>query len=324
MMTKTVLFIGGTGQISLPCVNEAVEAGYDVTVLNRGLASASLPPSVRQLTADFRNDKAYAEALAEQHWDTVCQFIAFTPEDVERDLRLLTGKTEQYIFISSASAYHKPVQTFPITEDVPLANPYWAYSRNKAKAEALLQSQTTVPYTILRPSHTLRNQFPTALGEGDTVLWRMLNGKPIIVPGDGQALWTLTRSEDFARPFVRLFGAKSAINTAFHLTSDHAFPWTMIYQAVGRALGASVDLVPIPSTVLAGYDEQWKEYLLGDKGYTVIFDNSKIKSVVGDFECAKTLDEIMSSPLQHWTKNGGAAQLQPSTALNNLIERVIG
>ena len=323
-MSKTVLFIGGTGQISHSCVHEAVKAGHEVSVLNRGFTSETLPPGVRQLTADFKDDASYAAALGDQHWDTVCQFIAFTPEDVERDIRLLSGKTGQYIFISSASAYHKPVQTFPITEDVPLINPYWEYSRNKAKAEALLQSQTTLPYTIVRPSHTLRTHFPTALGEGDTVLWRMLNGKPIIIPGDGQALWTLTRSEDFARPFVRLFGTEGALNTAFHLTSDHAFPWTMIYQAVGRALGVSVDFAPVPSTVLAGYHQQWEEYLLGDKGYTVIFDNSKIKSVVGDFACAKTLDEIMASPLQHWTQNGGAAQLQPSPDLNALIDRAIG
>ena len=323
-MGLQVLFIGGTGQISLPCVQQAVEAGHSVTVLNRGSQPESLPPTVRQLTADFADDASYAAALAQQQWDTVCQFIAFTEQGVARDIRLLSGKAEQYIFISSASAYHKPVETFPITEEVPLVNPYWEYSRNKAKAESLLQSQSALPYTIVRPSHTLRTQFPTALGEGDTVLSRMLNGKPIIIPGDGQALWTLTRSEDFARPFVRLFGADGAINTAFHLTSDHAFPWTMIYQAVGRALGVSVDLVPVPSTVLAEHHPQWKEYLLGDKAYTVIFDNSKIKSVVGDFECARTLDEIMASPLRLWEQNGGAAQLQPSADLDDLIESIIG
>ena len=322
-MANKILFVGGTGQISLPCVIEAKQAGHDVKVLNRGSLGDTLPAGVKQLTADFTDDDAYAAALAQQSWDTVCQFIAFTPDDVARDIRLLSGAARQYIFISSASAYQKPVETFPITEDVPLVNPYWAYSRNKADAESLLHSQTALPYTIVRPSHTIRTAFPTALGEGDTVLSRILEQKPIIVPGDGQALWTMTRSEDFAVPFVRLFGREEALNTAFHLTSDHAFPWAMIYQAVGRALDRKVDLVPVPSKVLARHHEPWREYLLGDKGYTVLFDNSKIKSVVGDFQCVKTLDELLATPLRLWNLNGGKAQLRPSAELDGLIESVI-
>jgi len=209
-MSLDILFIGGTGQISLPCVTEAVAAGHTVSVLNRGKADAALPASVRRIAADFDDDRAYAEAAAGDY-DVVCQFIVFEPDQAARDIALFSGRVGQYVFISTASAYAKPVTRFPITEAVPLDNPFWAYSRSKAACEKLYRDQDRLPVTIVRPSHTVRTRFPTAMSEGDAVLSRMLRGLPVVVPGDGKALWTITRAEDFARPFVRLFGRDAAL-----------------------------------------------------------------------------------------------------------------
>lgn len=321
-MAQKILFIGGTGQISLPCVSEAIRAGHEVTVLNRGTNSHFLAAETRLIEADFKDDAGYANAVAGEY-DVVCQFIAFGPDHVERDIRLLAGHVGQYIFISSASAYQKPVEQFPITEDVPLANPYWQYSRDKAAAEQVLAAQTRLPFTVVRPSHTIRTKFPTAMGEGDTVLARMLDQRPILVPGDGQALWTITRAQDFAVPFVRLFGQEKALGTAFHLTSDSAFPWDMIYRAIGKVLGVDVELVHVPTDALAKFHPQWREYLLGDKGYSVLFDNTKIKSVVGAFECTTKLDDILAEPFKLWRAAGGANSLLPSSDLNRLIDQIV-
>ena len=192
-------------------------------MLNRGNAEDVLPASVQTLTADFQEHGSYARAAAGT-WDLVCQFIVYEPDEVARDVSIFAGKTWQYIFISTASAYAKPVKRFPITEAVPLDNPYWEYSRKKPACERVLHEVENLPLTLVRPSHTIRTRFPTAMGEGDALLSRMLCGLPIVVPGEGRALRTLTRAEDFAPPFVRLFGNSAALGEAFHLTSDHAFP----------------------------------------------------------------------------------------------------
>ena len=177
----------------------------------------------------------------------------FDVDALERDLRFFAGHCRQYVFISSASAYHKPVEAFPITEDVPLRNPFWEYSRKKAACEARLTGQSDLPYTIVRPSHTSRDKLTTAMGEGDLAARRMLAGKPVVVPGDGTSLWTITHSRDFAPPFVKLLGNDRALGEAFHLTSDHAYPFDMIYAEIGRALGAEAELVHVPSETLIRY-----------------------------------------------------------------------
>lgn len=319
-MPLKVLFIGGTGQISLTCVQAAVAAGHAVTVFNRGRSDVPLPEGVTQLTGDLSDTEAY-RAAARAGWDTVCQFIAFTPQDVQRDIETFTGQTDQYIFISTASAYQKPIQACPITEDVPLENPFWEYSRLKAAAESVLTSQPDLPWTIVRPSHTVRTRLPTALGEHDLAAERLLAGRRVIVPGDGTSLWTLTRCEDFAPPFVRLFGNPGALRQAFHLTSDTAFTWDAIYHGLAEALGTKADIVHVPTDTLIRFRPDWEGPLLGDKVNTAVFDNSKIKSVVGEFGCVRTLQEILEEPLRHYRKR---AERKPGDdgAIGDLLDRI--
>lgn len=321
-MALRVLFIGGSGQISLPCVFSAVAAGHDVTVLNRGRSAVGLPPSVSQKTGDMTDDRSYREA-ADGVYDVVCQFLVFEPQQAARDIALFAGKTGQYVFISTASAYRKPVMDFPITEAVPLENPYWHYSNQKAACEKMLLEQDRLPVTIVRPSHTIRTKFPTAFGEGETAVSRMLRNLPIIVPGDGNTLWTLTRAEDFAPPFVGLLGRSEALGEAYHLTSDHAYPWDAIYAAIGRAVGTVPDLVHVPTDNLIRFHPDWEGFLKGDKAYSVLFDNSKIKSIVGDFTCERDLDTLMQGPLDRWLARGGADAARPSDKLDPLFDRII-
>ncbi len=315
-----VLFVGGTGQISFDCVHAAVRAGHDVSVFNRGHHNAGLPAETSFITGDVTDEATYGQ-VAEMGFDVICQFRVFTPTELQRDLRLLTGGVKQYIFISSASAYQKPLPHYRITEAVPLDNPFSEYSRNKAACEALLCAQTALPYTIVRPSHTSRTKFTTAMGEGDLAASRMLRGKPIVVPGDGTSLWTITRAEDFAPPFVKLFGQAAALQEAFHLTSPHAYDWNQIYLAIGRALGVTPELVHVPSDTLIKYHAPWEAALLGDKSNSVLFDNSKIEGVVGPFHCDPSLDRFMEPLAADFKRRGGAA-LPFDAELDALHDRI--
>lgn len=277
-----VLYIGGTGEISFDCIHESVRLGHDVTVFNRSNHNAGLPPECRLIRGDVNDDDAYG-ALAAEHFDVVCQFRLFAPAEMERDIAVFGGACAQYVFISTASAYRKPVRDLPITEDVPLHNPYWEYSRKKAEMEAVLRAQTTLPFTIVRPSHTYRTKMPTPLG-GEVS--RMLRGKPVIVHGDGESLWTITHARDFARPFARLLGNGEAIGEAFHITHDRQWSWNEIFEAIASALGVDdVEVVHVASDTLCRYNPDWEGPLRGDKSASVVFDNSKVKRVAGDFEC---------------------------------------
>jgi nucleoside-diphosphate-sugar epimerase len=318
---RKVLFIGGTGQISLCCVEAAIAAGDDVSVYNRGRTAGNLPKDVHVLVGDYEDDAAYA-ALGHRDFDVVCQFIAFGPEHVSRDLRTFRGSAGQYIFISSASAYQKPVVQYRITEAVPLINPFWEYSQRKIAGENVLREQTEVPYTIVRPSHTVRTRLPAALSEGDQAISRMQDGLPVIVPGDGTSLWTLTRCEDFAPPFVRLFANKMALGEDFHITSDHAFTWDQIYQAIGRGVGAKAELVHVPSETLVRFQPDWIGPLLGDKIYSVLFDNSKLKAVVGDFDCEGDIDRVVAAPCAAYRHRQATTGSTPRP-LDPLFDRII-
>lgn len=277
-----VLYIGGSGEISFDCIHETVRLGHEVTVFNRGHSNDGLPEVCRFITGDVEDDTAYGR-LAEEHFDVVCQFRLFTPESMRRDVALFTGQCGQYVFISSASAYAKPVRGLPITESTPLINPFWAYSRAKAEMEALLQAQNGLPFTIVRPSHTYRTRMPTPLG-GEVS--RLLRGRPVVVHGDGESLWTVTHASDFARPFARLLGEPRAIGEAFHITASRAWSWNEIFQAMAAALGVErPEWIHVPSETLIRYNREWEGPLLGDKTYSVIFDNTKVTSVVGDFTC---------------------------------------
>lgn len=320
-MGLRVLFVGGTGQISLSCVTEAVRAGHEVSVFNRGRRDAALPAGVTSIVGDMADPAAYA-ALGEARFDVVCQFMVFTPEQMQRDIETFADRTEQYIFISSASVYEKPARHYVITEKTPTVNPYWGYSQAKIACETMLRQSIGLPYTIVRPSHTVRTGLPTLVGEGDLIPQRMLAGKPVIICGDGTAPWTLTRSADFAVPFVRLFGKGAALGEDFHITADRAHSWDAIYRGIARGIGAEAKIQHVPTDTLVAYKPDWAGPLLGDKTWTALFDNSKIKAVVGDFQCATDLDTILMEPIRHLK-----ARLKEDAPVNGeldaLIDRIV-
>jgi nucleoside-diphosphate-sugar epimerase len=278
-----VLFIGGTGVISAACVREAVARDVEVFVLNRGQsADRPLPAGVRGLRADVRDAGSVRAAVNGLDFDSVVEFVAFTPEHVQADIDLFTGRTGQYVFISTASAYQKPPSRLPITESTPLRNPFWQYSRDKIACEDLLVAryrETGFPATIVRPSHTY-DATKTVLHGGWTSLARMRAGRPVIVHGDGTSLWTVTHATDFARAFVPLLGHPRTVGEPFHITSDDVLTWDQITRALGAALGVEPTIAHVPSDVIAAADPEWGAGLLGDKAHSVTFDNSKLRSVV--------------------------------------------
>ena len=296
-MALNILFIGGTGQISLPCVERALAAGHRVSVFNRGIRDEQLPAGVTSIKGDMKDPAAY-RALGRTGYDVVAQFMVFTPEQMQEDIATFAGNTGQYVFISSASVYEKPARHYVISEaTTPAVNPYWPYSQAKIACEQLLAQSSGLPWTIVRPSHTVRTGLPTMMNEGDMIAHRMLAGKPVIVVGDGTAPWTLTRSADFAKPFVGLFGNKAALGETFHITGDKGFTWDAIYGAIAAGLGVEAKLVHVPTDTLVRYKPDWEGPLLGDKTWTALFDNSKVKRVAGDFKCSEDLGEILSEPL---------------------------
>lgn len=304
-----VLYVGGTGQISFDCVHESVRAGHEVWVFNRGNSNDGLPAETNFITGDFEDEAGYAELpgrVPGAGFDVVCQFRVFDETKLQRDLDMWAGKTGQYVFISTASAYHKPVRRQFITEDVPLVNPYWEYSRKKAACEALLTAQDKLSYTIVRPSHTSRDMLITAMGEGDLLASRMLRGLPVVVPGDGTSLWTMTAAKDFAPPFVKLLGHQKSRGEDFHLTADHAYAWNTIYAALGEALGVTPELVHVPTATLIKFNPDWEGPLWGDKAWSAQFDNSKIKSVVGEFACDTSLEIFTAERVAAFHRRGGA------------------
>jgi nucleoside-diphosphate-sugar epimerase len=280
-----VLFIGGTGIISSACSDLALERGYKLYLLNRGKSIRPIPNAATHLVADIRQPDSVITALGSQTFDAVVEWLAFTPEQVMCDLEIFGGRTAQYIFISSASAYQKPPETLPITENTPLVNPFWQYSRDKAACEALLEQagrEDGFPFTIVRPSHTYDRTLLPFHG-GYTSVARMRAGKPVVVHGDGTSLWTLTHHRDFAIGLVGLLGNSQAIGQAYHITSDESLSWNQIYTDVAEAAGVEAKLVHVPSEVIARYDPDWGASLLGDKAHSMIFDNSKIRQIVPAF-----------------------------------------
>ncbi|MCB0169156.1 MAG: SDR family oxidoreductase [Anaerolineae bacterium] len=281
-----VLFIGGTGKISSACSQLAIERGIELYLLNRGQTSERPAPAAAHiLTGDIRDPDSAARALGDLTFDAVVNWIVFTPDQIETDIELFRGRTRQYIFISSASAYQKPPISLPITESTPLYNPFWDYSQAKiACEERLVQAyrQEKFPITIVRPSHTYDKTMLPFVGRY-TVVDRMRQGKKVIVHGDGTSLWVLTHHRDFAKGFVGLLGNSHAIGEAFHITSDELLTWNQIFEIVAQAAGVEAQMVHIPSAFIAAFDPEWGVNLLGDKSHSVIFDNTKIKRIVPDF-----------------------------------------
>jgi nucleoside-diphosphate-sugar epimerase len=282
-----VLFIGGTGIISSACARLAIERGIELFLLCRGTTTSRPPPREAQiLHADIDDAAAVRHRLGNLRFDAVVNWIIFEPRQIERDLLLFRGSTRQYVFISSASAYQTPPERLPITESTPLDNPFWLYSRNKiACEERLLQAhrEEKFPVTIVRPSHTYDRTLLPPHG-GYTVIDRMRRGAPVIVHGDGTSLWTLTHHRDFAKGLVGLLGHEGAIGESVHITSDEVLTWNQIHGILARAAGAEARLVHVPSNVIAAYDADWGASLLGDKSHSMVFDNSKIRRLVPEFQ----------------------------------------
>lgn len=297
-----ILFIGGTGFISTAVSRMAIERGMELYLLNRGIRSSEIPGSI-QLTGDIHHPESMRNALKDLKFDVVVDWIAFTPEDLERDLQVFRGRTKQFVFISSASAYQKPPVKYVITESTPLKNPYWDYSRNKIACEELLMKayrEEDFPVTIVRPSYTYNTYLPVAIGGFGcyTLADRMLKGKPIIVHGDGSSLWVNTHAEDFAKGFLGLIGNEKAIGQAFHITSDEVLTWNQIYQTIADELGVEAKMIYIPSDFIVKEVPRLTGDLLGDKTWSSVFDNSKIKSFVPEFQATVSFREGIRRTLE--------------------------
>lgn len=324
-MSLRVLFLGGTGIISSACSWRAVEAGLDLTVVNRGKTSTrALPPEAHVLTADVEDPAALA-GVAAQDFDVVVDWIAFTPDQVRARTDAFRGHVGQYVFISSASAYQTPPERLPITESTPLRNPHWQYSRNKIACEDLLTGlyrDEGYPVTVVRPSHTYdRTSVP--FDGGWTIVERMRRGVPIVIHGDGTSLWTLTHHRDFARGFVPLLGHPRTLGDAFQITSDDVLTWDQIAHALAAAAGTSAQIVHVPSDAIAALNPGWGAGLLGDKTHSAVFDNSKLRSVVPDY-VATVPFEAGAREIVAWYDEDAARRRVDSSineAMNTLISR---
>ncbi|WNS46435.1 SDR family oxidoreductase [Paenibacillus sp. MMS20-IR301] len=294
-----VLFIGGTGLISQAVSRLAVEQGIELYLFNRGERSSFAPKGAQLINGDIRDQAKAAEALKGYEFDVVVNWIAFTPEHVQTDIELFSGKTRQYIYISSASAYQKPQRNYLITEETPLENPYWQYSRDKIACEQLLLEAwrtSGFPVTIVRPSHTYGDTaIPAALTSWShpwSLVERIRKGQPLVIHGDGTSLWTLTHNTDFAKGFVGLLGHPETIGEAVHITSDEVLSWNQIYAAIGAAAGREPKVVHISTDFIAANTPPGAaDGLIGDQAVSSVFDNSKLKRLVPGFEATVSFAE---------------------------------
>jgi len=319
-----ILYIGGTGEISYSCVQAGAQAGQDITLFNRGTTAEPLPPGVKSIRGEM-NDTTYRE-LGSRGFDVICQFLAYTPEQIEKDREIFSGKIAQYLFISTASAYQKPPTDWRITENTPLANPYWPYSQTKADMEATLfqwHAEKKFPVTIVRPSHTYRRRFPGTFIPGDDHVWRMLTGRPVIIHGDGTSLWTYTHATDFAKPFIRLLGNPRAIGEAFHITRPDATTWNAIFSTIAKVLDVNPTFVYVPSQTLIKYNPEWTGPLLGDKSWPVQFDLTKLaklQSVAGELDCTISTEAGLQAVVPHYRERAG--RFVPDEKLHALVDRI--
>src|SRR6204780_5267219 len=324
MAKLRVLFIGGSGVISSACSRVAVEHGVDLLVLNRGRsADRPLPPGVTKLRADIREPWSVRQEINDLQFDTVVDWVAFTPDHVRADIELFGGRTGQYVFISSASAYQTPPARVPVTESTPLSNPFLKYSRDKIACEDVLVEayrEQGFPATIVRPSHTY-DQTLVPFDGGWTALGRMLAGKPVIVHGDGTSLWTLTHHDDFARAFVPLLAHPRTLGEAIGITSDDVLTWNQIAEALAAPLGVTAHLVHVASDAIAAADPEWGAGLLGDKAHSMVFDNSKLRTVVPDF-CATIPFEQGAREIVGWYDEDPARQ-QIDERLDALMDKLV-
>lgn len=304
-----ILIIGGTGTISSAITRQLVEKGHELWLINRGNRSSEIPAEAKLIKVDINDEEEVLRHIGDNQFDAVCEFIGFLPSQVERDHRLFAGRTRQYVYISSASAYNKPVRSHIINEGTTLANPYWQYSRDKIACEELLMKyyrEEGFPVTIIRPSHTYcERSIPVGLhGKNGSwqVIKRIMDGKPVLIHGDGTSLWTMTFNEDFARGFIGLLGNPHAIGEAFQIMSDESLTWNQIYKIISDALGVSFKPYYATSEFIIsvqpeGYDMEGN--LIGDKANSVVFDCSKLKRAVPGFQATVRYDEGVRKCLKY-------------------------
>lgn len=308
-----ILLIGGTGTISGAIAKLLAQRGDDLTLLNRGNRAEDVPAGAKVICCDINNEALVEEKLAGECFDAVCQFIGYKPEHVQRDYRLFAGKTKQYIFISSTAAYQKPVVNYRMTEETAFCNPYWDYAREKAACEEFLMQkyrEEGFPVTIVRPSHTYGERSVPLAVRGKKGSWqilkRMMEGKKVIIHGDGTNLWTLTHNSDFAKGFVGLIGNPVALGEAFHITSDESVTWNQVYQIVADRLNVPLHAYHVSTDFLSAVNpphDYWGS-LMGDKANSVVFDNTKLKKAVPGFHAtvsvaegiANTVDYVLAHP----------------------------
>ena len=319
-----VLFIGGTGNISSACSELAISRGIDLYHLNRGQsAGIRNVQGMKTIISDIRNFEETKKALDGYQFDVLVDFIAYLPEHIQNDIRLFSGRTGQFVFISSASVYQTPPDRLPVTEDTLLENPFWEYSRNKIACEELLREayrSSGFPYTIVRPSHTYSKTMIPVIG-GYTVLHRMLQGLPVVLHGDGTSIWTLTHHTDFAVGLVGLLGKPEAIHEAYHITSDEWLTWNQIYHILAKELNVFPQIVHISSEIIAQYDQVIGDGLLGDKAHSMIFDNSKIKKTVPDFNPVVSFQQGAKEIVKWYLEN--TLQHEPDKRINLFMDRII-
>ncbi len=304
-----ILFIGGTGLISTAVSKVVLQSNNELYILNRGNNNDFLPKKVKILIGNINNENSIKELIKDLYFDVVVQWIAFTKDQVERDYRLFNGKTKQYIFISSASVYQKPFLKYPLTEKHPIGNKYWDYSENKKLCEDYLQSINNKQFnvTIIRPSHTYDDEKIVSIMKSHvspyTIIDRLLKGKKIIIPGDGTSLWTLTYNVDFAEGFVNVLGNKKTYGEVYHITSDFIYTWERINEILCENLGVTPNIIHIPTDFILKYAPFLKGDLLGDKIWSAVFNNSKIKEISSDFKAKTSYEEIAPFALQKILEN---------------------
>lgn len=321
------LFIGGTGTISQAVSALAVEKGIELYLFNRGNSSRFAPKGAKIIEGNIRNFENAESKLEKYDFDVVVDFVAYEPEHIENDIKLFKNKVDQYIFISSASAYQKPQTDYLIDESTPLANPYWEYSQKKIACEERLMKEyrkNAFPVTIVRPSHTYsKNKIPASLNSSKSwsLIDRMRRGKKILVHGDGSSLWTMTHNSDFAAAFVGLLGNMQAVGHAFQITSDESLNWNQIYNTIAGAAGVKAELVHVSSEKIAQYDEKYRGSLLGDKAVSVVFDNSKIKRFVPEFKATTYFAEGIRKSIEWFDNNPEFKEIDEEW--NKLMDKII-
>ena len=321
-MPLTLLFIGGTGNISTASARLAAEEGHAVTVLTRGTRDVDLPASVVRVTGNAA-DLGTLSGLAARRFDAVVNFVAFDAPDVRRDIEAFRGHVGQYVFISSASVYRKPPPHYVVTEAAPLGNPYWEYARKKIEAEDVLRAahrETGFPATIVRPSYTYGPSWvPTTSGSDYTAVHRLRRGLELVVPGDGTSLFVLTHATDFARGLLGLLGQSAAIGEAFHITSDEVMCWNQVHETIARVVGVAPRIVHVPSDFIARIDARRGASLLGDKAWSLVFDNSKLRSIVPGFRARVPFEEGVRASIR-WLEADPARQRIDA---NETVERIL-